>query len=82
MSKLYRIRKLVWEESRPGEYAKWVAITPIGNYAIRAGQWWIWGTLEDDSGDEVFNEIDNDAAKLAAEAHWVSRVEGCLEEVK
>ncbi len=75
--KLYRIRKLVWDGDKHG------ARTPQGyevyiynhcamwRHSVGVG-WSSWVRC----GDSL------DAAKLAAETHWVSRVEGCLEEVK
>ncbi len=79
MSKLYRIRKLVWEQSADplyidgmigDEHQYSISWTPSGamwKAAMRYADW--------HKADSV------DAAKLAAEAHWVSRVESCLEEV-
>ena len=73
--KLYRIRKLVW--AHDGDQIRADCANSI-EYVIRASYshyiWRQWG------GFENWREADSVAvAKLAAEAHWVSRIESCLE---
>ena len=80
--KLYRIRKLVWEQNAMCDN---VASTPFGRYLIGDYKWeqgYGWCLMRDE--DFVIRRVwadTKDLCKLAAEAHWVSRVESCLEEV-
>jgi len=78
--KLYRIRELVWGDNQHD--AGIVATTEIGIYkvALTVGDYgYSWEGLS--FGRVVGRgKCENiELAKLAAEAHWVSRIEGCLE---
>lgn len=81
--KLYRIRKLVWDTCVTNSRREWIAlcldspIAGLGYFVKERRSMWVWK----ESGGEWIGAATFDAAKLAAEAHWVSRVESCLEEV-
>lgn len=93
---LYRVKPLEWIVSKNPDEAgeRFSASTPFGNYYVESGEYRAdvygrpmspaWSYCFDEYYDEggPTEEESVDAAKAAAEAHWLERISPILESVK
>lgn len=77
-AKLYRIKPLEWERKKECVYEAATIIGRLIVFCSRLDNMWQWG----DCRSRMEKAPSLDAAKLAAERHYVARMEEGLEEVK